>query len=195
MRSAKEPSEKLKRLVKFLKRINIDIRLNYLYITDQKRPHLNLPEGYEIFEGDESHLSSLQIESDYKMQMYKERIKINKIYIVKYADELIGYRWVSLDGKTYPQFDLMEHLPENTIYAYDAYVRPEHRGKRLFSHILHKIMEDHMKEGMRLGSYSDYFNRNAQKAKEKQNEKKECLMIFAKFFDRFDMTTRLKSYR
>lgn len=180
-----------------LEKIGISLSLDYIYLEDLARYHKTPPTDFKVVIGKKEDLPKLApILDKKKHKIFMKRMELgNLFYLLEHQGKVVGYRWLSKDRNIYPKEILLRYLPENTIYAYDAFVFPEFREQGLFGLMTSKIAQDNAEKVVKLGSISSFFNKSAQKAKEKYNAKKECLAFSVKLFNVLEFNKKLKSYR
>jgi len=184
----------LKRIKSIINKL-VSFKLCYIYLDSAIGTEKDF-EGFKVAPGRKDDLKRLaSLVDDKKYCIFEKRMEYkNQLYLLEYKGEIVGYRWLSKDLIIYPETKIVKYLPRNTVYAYDAFISPQFRGKGLFGFFTSKIMDDCIENGVKLGSYSDFSNKSAQRAKEKQGSRKESLILLIKFFDRWEFIKHVKSY-
>jgi hypothetical protein len=184
----------LKRIKSIIDKL-ISFKLCYIYLDSSLGAERDV-EGFTVTPARMDDLKRLaSLVDDKKYCIFKKRMEYkNQLYLLEYKGEIVGYRWLSKDLNVYPETKIVKYLPKNTFYAYDAFISPQFRGKGLFGFFTSKIIDDSIEKGVKLGSYSDFSNKSAQRAKEKQDSRKISLILLIKFFDRWEFIKHVKSY-
>lgn len=177
------------RLLHYLGKLGIAIHLDYLYLCEGPFPANIPPAGYRIRTGvarDIPRLAALR-DADRDTEIFHRRLILgNTLQVTEYRGESIGYRWLARDRRHWPIERIVSFFPRATVYAYDAFISDPHRGKGLFGCMQARAFDGISDQGLRLGSYSDYFNESAHRAKDKSGEKKIALVLSFRLFSRVD---------
>ena len=83
-----------------------------------------------------------------KRNLFERRFSNGEVCIIAtYNNSIIGYEWFSLQAKYHDERNVFTYkIHPDSIYAYDAYIQPEHRGKDVFYKITHaanKLVQKH----------------------------------------------------
>jgi hypothetical protein len=184
-----------KHIFSLLKKV-VCIDLIYLYLCDVNNYSKKHSKDFRVIKGTNEDLKRLKsMANDERYHIFEKRMELkNDLYLLEYKDKIIGGRWLSKDLRIFPPEKLINYFPQNTFYAYDGFVSKNFRGRGLFGLITSKMLDDNLDKRIILGSYSSFFNKSAQKAKEKYNSRKKSLIFTIIFLNRFQMTKKIKSY-
>lgn len=183
-------------LLYVFKKRGITFLLLYTHICGPIKGAQSPMKDFKIVRGGEEDIKGLVKLTNVEHKKIRKRIDYkNSFYLVKYRGRVVGCRWVSKDHRVYPSDETIDYLPKNTIYAYGGFIHKEFRGRGLFRAVTYKIIQDNLRKGAKLSSFSSFFNISAQRAKEKFGGKKESLILHINIFDRLKLTRKIKSYK
>ncbi len=181
---------------RLLRKVGVSLSLDFLYLEDAALARPTPETDFELtLWNRHNFLGSIPWIDQKKYEIFSQRIKLgNSAYLIGHRGKIIGYRWISTDKNIFPREKIINYFPDNTIYFYDAYISPEFRGKGLFAFSTARMIRDHQEKGIKIGSVSSFFNKSAQRAKEKARAKKTGLILSVKLLNRWEFTKKLKSY-
>ena len=131
------------------------------------------------------HLEKNDIESidlsNEKKELFYKRFDSGEICFIAQFDNIIaGYEWFTVNGNHIEErYNLLLDIPDDALYAYDAYVMPEFRGKGVWRCIIKKsseILEENDKSI--IISNIDYGNDVSETAHKRLGFVKQCLYVY-----------------
>ena len=81
-----------------------------------------------------------------------------------YADELLGYTWLSFKAMRVPEAEYQRPLRDNEIYLYNVVVKKNWRKKGIFKEFYSRIIMDSVSEGKTIITTIDFTNYISKKA-------------------------------
>jgi hypothetical protein len=112
---------------------------------------------------------------------------------IKHNGEIAAFMWIRFTEINYKSTVIS--LQGDEAYLWFMYTRESYRGKNLAPYLRYKSYKMLKEMGrVKLYSISDYFNSPAVAFKKKLNAKKLKLILFVKFFNKFQRSFTLKSY-
>jgi GNAT superfamily N-acetyltransferase len=149
------------------------------------RPELDANStGFEARFLDESELSTISEiqERPRDLSRIRERLEYGNCFGVWIAGELAAYSWYSTrDVPAAVGGHALCSLPPNTMYLYDAYVRPKFRGQQIAGFMRHRLHDALRRKGAEYCiSISLAFNKSTRKFKAKLGaEESELRLLLA----------------
>jgi len=167
--------------------------------VDIEKDELRLTQACEIRELTEDDIAGIASipERPRGEAVLRERFRRGHVGIGAFdGGAIVAYTWCDLERFTaFGRGSVLRLLEPDEAYLYDAYTRPDYRGRSLVPMLrseVYRVMRARGKQ--RLYSVSLYFNRSARRFKAKLNARELELRLWINLFDKFTRDFRLKRF-
>ena len=138
--------------------------------------------GVEVIEAQKEDLDKIVVDNSKKTLFYKRFVSNETCLVALKEGKVAGYEWFTTTGHHIEErYGIELDIPDNALYAYDAYVYEDYRGQGIWKCIMvraKETMSRYRKKGIAV--YIDYGNNVSELAHKKQGFRKQYLYIYVK---------------